>query len=50
MHRVKDIINSANFSGKVFPFSKEYAAWETDEVRINHDSSRLRTILTFTLR
>ena len=32
MNRVKDIIREANFSGIVFPFSKGYAAWETDEV------------------
>ena len=32
MNRVKDIISEANFSGIVFPFSKGYAAWETDEV------------------
>lgn len=32
MNRVKDILKSANFSGTVFPFSKGYAAWETDEV------------------
>lgn len=32
MNRVKDIIESGNFSGTVFPFSKGYAAWETDEV------------------
>ena len=32
MNRVKNIINNANLSGIAFPFSKEYAAWETDEV------------------
>ena len=32
MNRVKNIIKSANFSGIAFPFSKGYAAWETDEV------------------
>ena len=35
MNKVKGIIREANFSGgpgRVFPFSKGYAAWETDEV------------------
>ena len=32
MNRVKNIIKRANFSGIAFPFSKGYAAWETDEV------------------
>lgn len=32
MNRVKAIIKDGNFSGLVFPFSKGYAAWETDEV------------------
>ena len=35
MNRVKRIIEAANFtggSGRVFPFSRGYAAWETDEV------------------
>ena len=35
MNRVKKIINNANFAGgagRVFPFSKGYAAWETDEI------------------
>jgi hypothetical protein len=32
MNRVKSLIRAENFSGKVFPFSKGYAAWETDEV------------------
>ena len=32
MNKVKSILNEANFSGIVFPFSKGYAAWETDEV------------------
>ena len=32
MNRVKDIIEEADFTGIVFPFSKGYAAWETDEV------------------
>lgn len=32
MNRVKAIVKNANFSGTVFPFSKGYAAWETDEV------------------
>lgn len=32
MNRVKSILANANFSGIVFPFSKGYAAWETDEV------------------
>lgn len=32
MMRVKDMISQSNFSGKVFAFSKEYAAWETDQV------------------
>merc|ERR1712108_90114 len=34
MNKVKKIIEDANFSGgpgRVFPFSKGYAAWETDE-------------------
>ncbi len=33
MNRVKSILNEGNFSGKAFPFSKEYGAWETDLVR-----------------
>lgn len=32
MNRVKGILKRANFSGINFPFSKGYAAWETDEV------------------
>ena len=32
MNRIKAIIKEANFTGVVFPFSKGYAAWETDEV------------------
>ena len=32
MNRVKNTIKRANFSGIAFPFSKGYAAWETDEV------------------
>ena len=35
MNRVKRIIEQANFtggSGRIFPFSKGYAAWETDEI------------------
>ena len=32
MNRVKEILKDGNFSGTVFPFSKGYAAWETDEV------------------
>ena len=32
MNLVKSIIRKANFSGVAFPFSKGYAAWETDEV------------------
>jgi hypothetical protein len=32
MNRVKTLIRNENFSGNVFPFSKGYAAWETDEV------------------
>ena len=32
MNRVKDILKTANFSGKVFPMCKGYASWETDEV------------------
>jgi len=35
MNAVKDVIRAANFSGgsgRVFPFSKGYAAWETDEI------------------
>ena len=32
MNRVKGIVEEANFTGIVFPFSKGYAAWETDEV------------------
>ncbi|TRY61569.1 hypothetical protein TCAL_14942 [Tigriopus californicus] len=35
MNRIKAIIREANFSGHVFPFSKGYATWETDEVRSN---------------
>ena len=34
MNRVKSLIRAQNFSGTVFPFSKGYAAWETDEVTI----------------
>ena len=34
MNRVKDIIDSCNITGNVFPFSKGYATWETDEVVI----------------
>ena len=33
MNRVKAIIKGGNFSGIAFPFSKEYASWETDEVK-----------------
>ena len=32
MNRVKGVVKEANISGIVFPFSKGYAAWETDEV------------------
>jgi len=32
MNRVKTLIQEANLTGKVFPLSIGYAAWETDEV------------------
>ena len=32
MNRVKDIIESANISGKVFAMALGYATWETDEI------------------
>jgi len=30
--KVKSIIASSNFSGNVFPLTREYSSWETDEV------------------
>ncbi len=42
MNRVKAILEKGNFSGTTFPFSKGYAAWETDEVRTNTGSGFLR--------
>jgi Niemann-Pick C1 protein len=39
MNRVKDLIASANLSGRVFPISIGYASWETDEV-ISHELYR----------
>ena len=41
MNRVKNIIKSANFSGIAFPFSKGYAAWETDEVIFIYFNSKV---------
>jgi len=32
MNRAKEIFNSKNFSGIVFPMANGYAAWETDEI------------------
>ncbi len=39
MNKVKEVVKSANLTGEVFPFSKGYAAWETDEVR-QHRAAR----------
>merc|ERR1711962_528350 len=30
--KVKEIIEDSNFSGNVFPLTREYSSWETDEV------------------
>jgi hypothetical protein len=32
MNRVKELIRSANISGKVFAMALGYATWETDEI------------------
>ena len=32
MNRIKDLISDANLTGKVFPISIFYPAWETDEI------------------
>ena len=50
MNRVKTIIRQANFSGgdgRVFPFSKGYAAWETDEVSFDSKETSQMDRLTF---
>lgn len=51
MNRVKAIITNANFSGHVFAFSKEYAAWETDEVpQLENLRSHHKSKLAVTMR